>query len=122
MTAPAVRILMLQLCLGHEYAALLEQLDDRFVRLKNRFAFVFRKPIAHSAGFVYVAGLVEFVARPGIEVVGAMRRSGMHRSRSLIGGYVIRQHPENLPIQERMGKGDFFEFPSGKSRNDLCAG
>src|SRR5713226_272424 len=102
MTTPAMRILVLKLCLGHEYAPLLEQLDDGFVRLKNSFAFVFGKAVAHSAGFIHVASLVELVLCASVEVVRTVGGSGMHCARSLIGGYIVGEHAQDLSFQEGM--------------------
>ena len=54
--APAMRIRVLELFRMQQHAALLQQLDDRRVRLEHFLAVIFRQSVAHDAGCVHVAG------------------------------------------------------------------
>ena len=94
--APAVRIGVLDLLLCSSTPRLFSSSMIGGLASKTCLAVVFRQAIAQTARLVHVAGLGQLVFRPGVEVVGAVRRRGVHRAGALVHGDVIRQHAQDL--------------------------
>src|ERR1700687_1238940 len=78
-------------------------------------------------GGVDAAGLVEVITLPGVEVVGAVRGSGVDGPGALIGGDVGGEHAEDAAVEERMLEGgvlDLAAFEAGQfcGRAELAGG
>src|SRR5262245_36582118 len=70
---------------------------------------------------IHVASLVQFVLHAGVEVIGAVRRSGMHRPGALIRSDVLRENSQNLAVKKWMRESRVLHFASRKSRDLLRA-
>ena len=62
--------------------------------------------VVDASGVIDVRGLVESVARAGVEVVGAVGRGGVDGASSLVGRDVVGENAEDGAIQKRMLKRD----------------
>src|SRR6476469_2831617 len=70
-------------------------------------------------GRINATGLIEAVTLAGVEVVGAMRGSSVHGSRSLIGGDVGSKQTEDAAFEERVFEGSVLEVASFEA-SELC--
>ena len=100
--APAVRIAVLQLALGHKCSARFQQFDDRWIGFKNGLAVVFRQSFGEAAVIVEWRVSFQPIFLTDGEVLGSVPRRGVHDSRALLQGNVLAQDPGNHAIQERM--------------------
>src|SRR5262249_57502424 len=117
MTTAATRILVLKLAFGEQHATRLEQFNDRLVGREDLLAVIFGQAMAEDAGLIHVASLVQLVLDAGIEIVCSVRRRGVDSAGTLVGGDVLRQHPQDLAVQERMDEGGVLHFRAGEPRN-----
>ena len=97
-----MRIRVLELLFVHQRAALLQQLDDRRVGFEHLQAVIFRQAIVDDSRLIHVALKIEFVVQSGVEVVRAMRGCGVNHACPGVHGHVVRQHAQDVPIQERV--------------------
>ena len=112
-----MRIGVLKLSAAQQRAALFKHGDDDRVRGTDLHSFEGRRlgRVPGSGidvdvpGGIDAAGGVETVLLTGIKVVGAVRRRGMHRTGSGVGGDVGGQHAQDRPLQKRMLKGNAVE-------------
>src|SRR5580658_1349503 len=89
-TAPAVRVGVLEVVAAHECATLLEQVDDDGVRLEDEEAVEGKaRVVLQLAVGVDVAGERKVVLDAGGEVVGAVRGRGVDGAGALLGGDVV---------------------------------
>ena len=70
--------------MAKQRAALRQQFHDDRVGFKNIFAFVLRQAFQINAAIIQRRIRLQSVFLPGIKVVRAMSRSGMHDAASLI--------------------------------------
>jgi hypothetical protein len=116
--APAVRVAVKDVGAAEQRAARGDQIDDGLVGLENGLAVVFGQAVADASGIVDVAGLIEAVARAGVEVVGAVGGRGVDGAGSLIGGDVVGEDAEDGAIEERMLEGCAFETRAFEGGDD----
>ena len=120
MTTPAMRIRVRDLRLRHQHTTGSQQIDDGFVGFEYRLSLVLGQTAMKTSSSIDVARWIQSILHAGVEVIGTMRRSGVHRSGALLQCYVICEHAENLPIQEGMVERGSLEFASGEARYHLC--
>ena len=97
MTAPAVRVGVLQLFLMQQHSAFFQQLNNRAIGIEDPLTLVLRKAVMYDAGLVHIGREIKLVLHPGGKVVGAMGRSCVHHACTLVHGDVIGQHSQYLP-------------------------
>ena len=115
--APAMRVGVLDVLAAKQHASRFEELNDRFVGFENSQAVILGQSVKQVAGAVDVARLVDAVLDSGVEVVGAVRGSGMNRAGALVHGHIVGQHAEDLAIEKRMGEGYTLKSGAGKTGN-----
>ena len=69
MTAPAVRIGVLQLLLMQQHSPAFQQLNNGCIGIEDSFTLVLRKAVMYDAGFVHIGRQIELVLHPGGEVI-----------------------------------------------------
>ena len=117
--APAVRIAVLNVLAPHQHAASLQQSDDRLVGHADLQALVLRQPVVQHARLVHVAGGVQPVLHASVEVIRAVRRSGVHRARARVHGHVVGHHAKHIALQKRMRKHHAFHLRAHKASHHI---
>ena len=110
--APAVRIAVREFLFADEHAALLQQLDDRSIRLEDRLAFVLGQAFGEAAFVILRRVGFEVVFLASVEIFGAVARRGMNDSAALIERDVIGENGRAGAIEKRMPELDAFELTS----------
>src|SRR4029077_15216430 len=102
--APAMRIAVLVLVIGEQCAAFREQLYDDGIRGENILALVLRQTLEVHAAIIDGRVNLQPVFLAGVEVIGAVSRSGVHDSAALIESDVVGENAGHLNRQKRMLK------------------
>ncbi len=97
--APAMRVLVLQIVVAHQRAAVAQQLLDGAVGLVYEEAVVLGQAVAELALRVHIAGERQVVALAGGEVVGAVRGCGVDGAGALLGGDVVGEDAEDFAVE-----------------------
>src|SRR5438270_8133470 len=98
--APAMRVSVPVIVMAEERAALLEQLHNDRIRAEDILALVFGQAFGIHAFVVERRVNLQTIFLSGIEVLGAMTRSGVHDAAALVEGDVFGENSGNLYVHE----------------------
>src|SRR5882762_11581503 len=99
-----MRITVFVFVVAEERAAITEQFYDDGIRSKNILAFVFGQTLEIDAFVVQRRVNLQSIFLAGIEVVGAVARSGVNDAAALIESDVIGENSRHLNGEERVLK------------------
>ncbi len=84
----------------HQHAARLQQFDDGSVGVKNPLAHIFGQALEDFPRLVHRAVDIDAVLHAGQVVLAPMAGSGMHDSRAILGGHIIRHHRNDSAVEK----------------------
>ena len=111
---PAVRIAVRKFLFAEQRAAIAQQRHDDGIRLKHGLAFVFRQAFEIAAVSIDRRVRLNAIFLPGLKVLHAVARRGVHDAGALIERHVIGQNRWDSQIQKRMPEfqlRQIFPFP-----------
>ena len=104
---------------AHERPPRFEQANDVFVCVENLFPLVFRKALGELSGFADWAVNLQAVSDACLVVLATVSWGRVDTPRAVLGRYIIGEHAQNFPLEERVLHLDAFELLTAETRQGL---